>query len=265
MDKISKAVRIARAGRKRVGAAAFGQEPSLQKIEYSTTRKDEPDIGLWRRNKILAALDDDAVHDAYKLLRTRVAQRLSQHGWNTIGVTSSVADEGKTLTAINLALSIARTLDHTVLLVDADLRRPSIHKMLGLEPEAGIVDCLEGRATVPEVLVTPGIDRFVVMPGRSGTNASSELLSSPQMAALVRDLKHRYPSRIVLFDLPPVLLGDDVVAFAPLMEAMILVIQDGKATRQGLSKALELLDQTPVLGTVLNRSSSESRGYDYYY
>ncbi len=241
------------------------KEPPLQTIRYTRTQRHEPDWDAWRRERIIAALDDEGVTDAYKLLRTRVMQRLGQNQWNTLGITSALAEEGKTLTAINLALSIAQKYDHTVLLVDADLRRPSIHQKLGFEPRAGIIECLRGEAELPDVLVNTGVERFVVLPGRSGTRASSELLSSPQMLDLVRELKQRYPSRIVLFDLPPVLVGDDAVAFAPHLESILLVIQDGRTKRQQLSRALELLEQTPIVGTVLNRSSAEGHGYDYYY
>lgn len=263
MDKISRAMDIARAGGRRAGSLA--KEPPLQTIQYTKTRRHEPNPRLWAAERILATIDDEAAIDAYKLLRTRVMQRLDQNQWNTLGITSSLAGEGKTLTAINLAMSIAQKFDRTVLLVDGDLRRPSVHRKLGFEPEAGIIECLRGEVAVPDVLVNVGVERFVVLPGRTGTRVSSELLSSPQMAELVRELKERYPSRIVLFDLPPVLSGDDVVAFAPNLEAMLLVIEDGRASRQELSKALELLDQTPVIGTLLNRSSAQGRGYDYYY
>ena len=263
MDKISRAVDIARSGQR--GGRTLAKEPPLQSLEYTQTRQYQPEWDRWQREKILAALQDEKVNDAYKLLRTRVVQRLAQNGWNTLGITSSIAGEGKTLTAINLAMSIARKLDHTVLLVDADLRRPSVHKKLGFEPRAGIIEHLRGEVALSDVLVNTGIERFVVLPGRSGTHASSELLSSPQMADLVRELKQRYPSRIVLFDLPPVLVGDDVVAFAPHMESLLLVVEDGRATRQELSKAVELLEGTPILGTVLNKSSAEGHGYDYYY
>jgi Mrp family chromosome partitioning ATPase len=154
---------------------------------------------------------------------------------------------------------------HTVLLVDADLRQPSVHTYLGLEVENGLREYLLGAMPVEQILVHPMIRRMVVLPGSGPVPSSSELLVSPVMLSLVQELKRRYPSRHVVFDLPPVLGGDDVLAFAPYLDAMLVVAQEGKTNRDELARAAELIQSANhnLIGTVLNRSAEHNR-YEAY-
>ena len=104
----------------------------------------------------------------------------------------------------------------------------------------------------------PGIEKLVVLPCKESLSNSSELLSSPKMLTLVNDLKNHYPSRIIIFDLPPLLSGDDTLVFLPFIESVLLVIEEGKTKEAELISALEMLDPGKFLGTVLNKSESES-------
>lgn len=264
MDRISKALELAKKPRRRTHAN-WGVSP--QSIDYTQTRKVELDPELLRDNFVLIGLEDKRVIDSYKLLRTRVMHRMQQNKWKTLGITSARENEGKTLTSVNLAISIAMKLNFTVVLVDADLRKPSVHKCLGFSPKLGLSDYLESDIPVEEIMIHPGVDRFVVLPGKDSIYHASELLASPRMAHLVGELKARYPSRLVLFDLPPALVGDDVVAFAPYIDAAILVVEDGRSRADDLTMAIQLLEETQLIGTVLNKSTEErsSSGYDYYY
>jgi capsular exopolysaccharide synthesis family protein len=233
-------------------------------VAYTRTRRIELSPELARQNR-MALGDDHPVADAYRLLRTRVLRQMRQNGWSTLGVTSAGPADGKTLTAINLAIAMSKDPNFTVLLVDADLRRPSIHKRFGFEPEYGLGEYLRSECKVEDMLVNPGIDDFVLVPCRGFVSRSSESLSTPRMAHLVDELKTRYPSRLVIFDLPPVLVADDVVSFSGLVDALLLVVEDGKTPSKELQHAVELLEGTNLVGSVLNKSSELSRGYDGYY
>ena len=265
MDRISKALELAKKPRRRTTAKWAGGSP--QSIDYTHTRKVELDPTHLKDNYVLTALEDKRVIDSYKLLRTRLLHRMQQNKWKTLGITSARENEGKTLTSINLAISIAMKLNFTVVLVDADLRKPSVHKCLGFTPELGLSDYLESDILVEDIIVHPGVDRLVVRPGKGSRYHASELLASPRMAHLVSELKARYSSRLVLFDLPPVLVGDDVVAFEPYIDAAILVVEDGRSRADDLTMAIQLLEETQLIGTVLNKSTEERIGsaYDYYY
>jgi capsular exopolysaccharide synthesis family protein len=232
-----------------------GQE---QRITYTQTRSVHLEDRVARAQRLYPALTDEGGRSAYKILRTQVLQRLRREGWNAVAVTSPGSGAGKTLTAVNLALSIAAEVNQTVLLVDLDLRQPGVHRLLGITPEKGISDVLLGDAAVSDALVNPGIERLVVLPGREPVPNSSEMLSSPRMVSLVNELKSRYPSRIVLFDLPPVLSADDAMAFAPYVDGVLLVLEEGVTKKDEVSHTMEYLGGTNVLGTVLNKAEAPS-------
>ena len=146
----------------------------------------------------MAAYDKGPFVDAIKILRTQVIHRLREHNWNELGVTSPGYGEGKTLTAVNLAVSLAMEMTQTVLLVDANLRNPSVHELFGLKNCPGFADYLLDNQVIEDLLVHPGIGRFVLLPGGRAISNSTEILTSPKMLALVEEFKDRYPSRIVI-------------------------------------------------------------------
>lgn len=230
-------------------------------IQYSRTKVHKLDPVLLREHKVIFGDGDREGLTAYKMLRTQVLQRMVVRNWNALAITSPAPGDGKTLTAINLAISLARELHHTVLLVDLDLRNPSIHRYFGLEPQKGIDDYLLRGVPLDEILLNPGIERLVLLPARASVENSSEILASPSMGQLVQDLKNRYPSRMVLFDLPPILAADDSLSFAPHIDAILLVLRDGKTTRDELEHAMEILKDVTILGTVLNASSEKISTY----
>jgi Mrp family chromosome partitioning ATPase len=204
----------------------------------------------------------DPAAAAYRMLRTQVLQRLDAHGWRSLAIFSPGTDDGKTTTAINLAVSLASDRLHTVLLVDFDFRRPTLADRLGLTAEFGSDDAITGRAPLEECLYHPeGFDRLVVLPARSTLGNSSEILAGPQSRQLVADLRARYPERVIIYDLPPVLYADDALSFAPLVECGLMVASEGRTRRNDLVRTLELLSKTPIVGTVLNRASDAPTGY----
>jgi capsular exopolysaccharide synthesis family protein len=214
---------------------------------------------MLRQQRVMAAYDKGPFVDAIKILRTQVLQRLRENNWNVLGVTSPGYAEGKTLTAVNLAASLAMETTQTVLLVDANLRNPSIHDVFGLQDCPGLADYLLDNQPVEDLLVHPGIGRFVVLPGGRAISNSTEILTSPKMVSLVEEFKHRYPSRIVIFDLPPLLHTADVLAFSPYIDALLLVVEEGKTTAEEVQRAMSLVKNSrPVLGTVLNKAGQRA-------
>ena len=234
-------------------------------FSYTQTKVVELDRKLLKKNRLLIDVKQDRANTAYKLLRTQVEQRMLARQWNTLAITSAGPGQGKSLTSINLAISLAKSTHHTVLLVDLDLRRPSIHQYFGYEPDKGIYDCLTEDLPISEILFNPGIERLVIAPGKQSIYNSSEILASPKMSALVNEVKNRYRSRYIIFDLPPVLATDDAMAFSPFVDAMLLVVEDGVTTKDQLRQTVELLQGTNIIGTVLNKSKSSNGSYYYYY
>lgn len=239
-------------------------QPAGLSIEYTQTRMLAPDPAAMRDAKLISdTASGDAVTDAYRMLRTRTLRAMDDHGWHSLAITSPGAGEGKTLTAINLAMSIAREVNRTVLLVDLDLRRPSVHKFFGFDIEHGISEYLADGIPLEELLINPSVERFVILPGSGRVENSSELLNSPRMRSLSAELAQRYPERIVIYDLPPVLVVDDALAFSPLVDAFLLVVEEGGTQAEEILAAYDVLSQANILGTVLNKAA-ESQGHYYY-
>jgi protein-tyrosine kinase len=231
-------------------------------ITYTRTRVLAPPSALLQENRIVGSNGHDAVADAYKILCIQVLQRLRERDGNALAIVSAGQSEGKSLTAINLAVSLAREVDQTVLLVDADLRKPSIHDFFGFRPDAGLSDHLISGVPLDCILVNPAIERFVILPGGRPLPNSAEMLGSVKMQKLVAELKERYPSRVVIFDLPPVLSVADALAFAPYVDAALLVVQENRTCREDILRALEMLGSVDVIGTVLNQSLAVPKPYE---
>lgn len=266
LDHISRAVEKARQEHDSVIEPKVIKPGNLEHITDLQIKKINVSRSFMRERRVITGEDhDDEYITTYKMLRTVVLHRLHQNGWNTFGVTSSMPDEGKTLTALNLSIQLAIEASHSVLLVDADLRRPSVHKYLGYTPEKGLSDYLLSGISVKEILVDPSLGDLAILPGHKPIQNSSESLSSPRMVSLVKELKARHPSQIVIFDLPPLLFSDDVIAFSPYLDAVLLVIEDGKVSHNELARSADLLKNANLLGTVLNKTQDPSVGYPHYY
>jgi len=225
-------------------------------IRYTRTKTFSPSLASLESNRIVDVSGSDGAADAFRMLRTQVLQRMLEHDWRSIAVLSPGADEGRTTTAMNLAISLANDQRHTVLLVEFDLKQPIIAKRLGIDADRGADDALRGAAAVEDCLYHPeGFDRFVVMPARTPMEHSSEMLAGPRCRELVAELRARYPDRLLVFDLPPVLGTDDALAFVPLVECALIVVAERTTPRADLLRCMELLRNTPVIGTVLNLST----------
>ena len=274
MEKIQKALEKARRQREQLQESPQPQ-PAAQRrappvprntavpgdITYQQTRVVSTQGNALRESRVIAGLTHDGLADTFRILRTQVLQRLVGAGHTTLAITSPNMNEGKTLTAVNLAVSLARDVNRTVLLVDLDLRRPSVHTYFQIEPEVGLSDYLLGEASLSDCLVNPGIERLVILPGGGSLRDSSEMLSSPKMVGLARELKTRYPDRIVLYDLSPVLITDDAMAFLQYVDCCLLVFQEGTTRKGDIERTLDLVEGCNLIGTVLNKSTQRSATY----
>jgi Mrp family chromosome partitioning ATPase len=215
---------------------------------------------------VLPQVEDQSALRAYKILRTRVLQRMVSKNWYSIAVTGSTTGEGKTLTAVNLAIALAQDVNTWVFLVDLDLQRPQVANYLGMEFDKGLGDYLGGEddlALQDVCYNVAGIERLAVIPNSKSLQHSSELLVSPRMNVLSQALSAEMPRRIVIFDMPPLLASDDVLAFAPQVDGLLLVLAEGVSARASLGKCKQLIGNTNLIGVVLNRST-ESNETPYY-
>lgn len=221
---------------------------------YSQTRTVDIDADFLRRNKVVSLFHEQEVTDQIKILRAQVLRRMEELGGNSLLITSPKPEEGKTLTAINLAISISHELDLTVLLVDANLRTPAVDRYFGLKLREGLSDYLLHQEEVANLLFNPGIEKFVILPaGRSIPN-SSELLGSPRMELLVEEMKARYPDRFIIFDSASLLSSADPLVFSRFIDGVLLVVEAEKTTRQDIMHSLELLKDKNIIGTVFNKA-----------
>lgn len=199
----------------------------------------------------------------YKMLRTQVLRRLDKLAVNSLAVVGAATDTGKTLTAINLAIAIAADPERTALLIDLDLRRPSIHRRFGIQPGVGVDDCLRRSAPLQDAMLRlGGYERLVILPARQRSIDSSELLSTRRAEEMITEMRNRYRDRTLVFDLPPVLQADDALAFARHAQAALIVVGVGRTRRADLLRTMELLRDVPIIGTVLNGSREP---VDIYY
>ncbi len=288
MDKIRQALDRARAERAEVAAdagatAVLAGQPWPEAVRPGRAAAPEAppaaaaappeaaarlfDVGplALERNRLVVEERTNHAARAFRMLRTQVLQRMRERGWRTLGVASARSGDGKTTTAINLALAIASGQQETVLLADLDLRRPGVARCFGLSPEYGVEEVLRGERRIPECLYRPRtFDKLVLLPARQPVVGSSELVAGARFERLVAELRSRYADRIVIFDVPPVLEMDDASAIAPYVDCVLYVVAEGATAREDVIRGLELLARTPLIGTVLNRSaqtiSSDSYG-----
>ncbi len=235
---------------------------SSRDIHYRTTRKSPFLPSLFNRFRVLTGAEPDHVTTAYNMLRTRLLQTLNDAHYRSLAFLSPTANAGKTLTAVNLSISLSREVNHTVLLVDADLKHPTIHRYFDFTPEAGLDDYLTNDEEIENILVNPSIPGLVLLPIRRSLPNSSEFLSSPRMTVLSDELKNRYHSRIIIYDFPPLLACDDALAFLPNIDACVLVLEEGKSTESELKESVKLLRHHNLIGTIVNKSKTpSSRAY----
>lgn len=235
----------------------------LENVIYTQTRVVKLQEKHLESHRIVSFNKNNPLSINFDLLRTHILQKMEENGWRTLAITSPTPESGKTVVAINLAMSIAHQTNKTAMLVDFDLRRPKIGSYLGLQMEKSLNDLIEGTSELEDVLINPDIPRLVVLATNNPVKKSSETLSSKKISDLIQDLRERYASRIVIFDLPPVLVSDDVIALLPKIDCVLMVVANGMSTKREIEDCLRLLPAENLLGTVLNKAEMAPAAYYY--
>jgi Mrp family chromosome partitioning ATPase len=242
--------------------AARAAAPEVRGLRLESIAVRPVSAAVTARNRLIDVRGRDPGVAAYKMLRTQVLQRMREHGWHRLAIVSPGASDGKTVTALNLGAAISMEGRHPVAVVDFDLRRPRLHECFGVTPSAGIDAVLRGRADPADVWFRPSTcPDMVIVPGIGSVADSSELLSGPGPAELIRRLREVDERILVIMDLPPVLGADDALAVAPNADCALLVACQGHTAREDISRSLDLLRQVPIVGTVLNASRDSVRRY----
>ncbi len=193
------------------------------------------------------------VSEEYKKLKTTVVNMMKQRaGQNMLIVTSSVGGEGKSLTAANLALSLSQDYDHSVLLIDADLRKPSLHRLFRVTPDIGLSDCIADGKDIASGLIALGNGNLSLLPSGRQNSSPVELFSSQKMQRALDALKDQYADRYIIIDTPPVLLFAETKMLSMLIDGVIFVVKEGGASLQHVTDALEALSGANIIGVVYN-------------
>jgi capsular exopolysaccharide synthesis family protein len=274
MDRLGKALQKAREQRQDIqeealravhsvpppitAANSFIEDPAPPPPSHSKSRRVEISNIDLESNRIFAQMNDNPNADIFRILRTKVLHLMQRSNLRTLAITSANYNEGKTTVALNLALSFALDIKQTVLVVDLDLRRPNVHEYLGIEPTSGLADYFLKNTPLPECLLRTSVERLTLLPMNGTLENSSELLGTPQMATLAKELKERYADRLVIYDMPPLLTQDDVIAFLPDVDGVLLVVRDGVTAVEDVKHCLHLLSDANVIGTVLNDCPEKS-------
>lgn len=217
-------------------------------------------------NQLLVTVNDPHTQAAeeYSKLKS-VIVKLTQKGTflNMLMITSSIGGEGKSLTSLNLALSLAQEFDHTVLLVDADIRKPTIHSYLGIKNSVGLTDCLLDGVEIKDALIRTGIGKLSILPAGRGVPNPAEVFTSQRMKDCFLEMKNRYQDRYIIIDTPPVLPFAETRSLSAIVDGIVLVAKEGHVTLHNIEETMEHIKGTPLLGLVYNEAAMEFR-YDRY-
>lgn len=256
MSRIKDALK--RAKQEQIALEPFSliQAPALESDMKPQTRVINYSEEAVTKHKIITPyFDDYDLIERFKLLRTRILSETHAQDDRTILITSALAQEGKTFVALNLAITFAREVDQTVLLIDVNLRHPSVLTFLGIPEDRGLSDYLLHDEPLPELLIRPGIEKLVILPSGPHVENSAELLRSHKMQQLVKEMKQRYGNRYVFFDAPPVLASVDTMVLSEYVDKALFVVEAGRIKPDQLSEALNRLGKSKLLGTILNKKS----------
>ena len=281
MENIRQAVERARAAKGSPRAAPISDDlsPPRRRMDSAVGLRPEPSSDIHaeiqeieissahlQSKRIVAHNGSDQRSRPYDMLRTQVLQSMNVGGWRLLGVTSPTPGCGKTLTAINLALSIARLPEQSVVLVDLDLQKPQVANSLGLAiAGGGVLDLLEERSTLGRVAVPirAARQRILVLP-TAATRESSELMGSRAMRDLLQDIKRSYQSHIIIVDLPPILASDDVIAVLPQIDSVLLVAAVGQTKASEIEECKRHLQSSHLVRLVVNKATEANSHYYYY-
>lgn len=237
--------------------AALQALPEFPRFKYDVERCQQQRILVPDINSRAKPVGDAA----YRVLRTRLLQRLRSNGWSSAGVTSPMVGDGKSVTAINLALSIAREGNNNVFLIDLDMRKPKLCDYLGISPPKSIVDYLGGDGEPQDIFFSTDIPNLILAGTRTRTEDASELLAGLRVNAVFEYIHSVAHHPIIIVDLPPLLSTDDALVIAPRIDSFLLVLSVGQTKRDAAAEALDLISEFEIAGIVLNRSNTMIQEY----
>jgi exopolysaccharide/PEP-CTERM locus tyrosine autokinase len=255
------------------GEAAIVALPAPDRPRTTTSRHVNVDLeSLKARGYVSPDAPTSRIADEFRVIKRPVIR--NAHGragakvrnGNLVMVTSALPSEGKTFTAVNLAMSVAMEYDNTVLLVDGDVANPALPKLLGVPASPGLLDLLiDDKIDVSEALVKTNIDKLTVLPAGTQHRRATELLASEQMAVLLRDLATRYPDRIIIFDSPPLLATTEARVLATHMGQIVMVVAADSTSQNAVNQALATIESCEVVIMMLNKATRTDVGaYGYY-
>ncbi len=271
MENIRQAIERAKLRRDQNGISPEPPRQQARRIFGDSQESIQPvqevelDVAQLQSQRIVAFDGMDPRSRSFDILRTEVLQSMDSKGWKTLAVTSPSPNCGKTVTAVNLALSMARQREHQVLLVDLDLRKPNVAPCLGLKCREGVVGVLERRIELQEAIVKARVGEcsFEVLPTAAASN-SSDLISASATKAMLENIEGNSASRIVILDLPPLLAGPDVISILPYLDCVLFVAAMGVTKISEVKECNKYLKATEVIRFVLNKVPESSVPYAYY-
>jgi len=213
-----------------------------------------PDAIL-QHNVITLTANHYELSERFKLFKTQILTKTQTSGDRTILVTSCTDGEGKTFTAVNLAITLAREIDQSVLLVDVNFRHPSVISAFGIQTTEGLTDYLLHNKSIPELLISPGIEKMTILPLGNALKNPTEMLGSLKMQHLIEEMKNRYHDRYIVFDGPSILTSVDTLVLSKYIDKTLVVVESGKVAPQQLSDAIKLLGEEKILGIVFNKGN----------
>ena len=235
--------------------------PAEEKVEA----KPSPDDLVLDDKLVSFFAPSSMVAEQFRRLRTHIIKPGLDNSPKTILVTSTMAGEGKSLIAINLAITIAIDLHSHALLVDCDLRNPTLSRFFGLHSEKGLSDHLSGQADIPDLLIKTSVDKLTILPGGGIQDNPVELIGSRRMKAFVQGLKSQYEDRYIILDSSPLLATTEPSVLGEIVEGIILVVKSGETPRESVQQALKLVKKDKILGVVLNNAEFKTQAMTQRY
>jgi capsular exopolysaccharide synthesis family protein len=208
---------------------------------------------------------DGRVAAAYRMIRARLQNLITANSWTTLSVTSPEAGEGKSVTALNLALSFSRDESRSVFLIDLDMRNPTVCKYLGVQPPHSLVEYFAGTCAAQKVFFSISTPNLAIASNVESTDLASELLAGDRLEQLFDYIRSIAPNALIIIDLPPILVTDEALMVAPRVDATLLVVADGQTRRDSLQRARQMLAEFSFAGVILNKSSESVGKTGYYY
>jgi receptor protein-tyrosine kinase/non-specific protein-tyrosine kinase len=269
MSRIEKAMERAAQLRNGIGSAhdSIGRTTLHDSVVHTAPLPDLVVHKITSDDPLLVTLNDStsAVAEEFRKLKSILVKMTSVKPFkNVLMVTSAIPNEGKSITSLNLAISLAQEYDHTVLLLDADLRRPSIHKYLNIERKVGLADCLTKGVDLKDAIIPTGIGKLSVVTAGCTVSNPAELFLSGRMKAFLEEIKHRYTDRYVIFDTPPLLPFAETRSLAHLVDGVVFVVKEQTVKKSNVTDAIEALKGADLLGIVYN-DTTIAQNVDRYY